>query len=229
MLGPVPATCRCASESRNSRISPHMPPWRPGAPSTIASASSRSCAARSAGCETASSGLAQAAELSGFMDVASNQIASALQQSSDTTWRLNVSRRPANGRASPARSSGEQVTHGALPAAPDPRLHKRCTTVRCAMGHAPARSPRARPGRPRRTQPGRRPSRGRARATPSPPRQGPAAARCSVRKTHGLPSKAAAPLGLLLHLIYSLKRGTVAAQNLAGGRPKGRTPRHGPD
>jgi len=48
MPAPAPATCRWASESRNSRISPHMPPWRPGAPSTTASACSRSCRARRA-------------------------------------------------------------------------------------------------------------------------------------------------------------------------------------
>ena len=42
---PLRSTCSGASESRNRRISPHMPPCLPGAPRMMASASLTTCAA----------------------------------------------------------------------------------------------------------------------------------------------------------------------------------------
>jgi hypothetical protein len=42
-LLPFRSTCSGARLSRNMRISPHMPPWRPGAPRMTASASLMSC------------------------------------------------------------------------------------------------------------------------------------------------------------------------------------------
>ena len=47
-LLPFRSTCSGARLSRNMRISPHMPPWRPGAPRMTASASRMSCSTTAA-------------------------------------------------------------------------------------------------------------------------------------------------------------------------------------